>query len=96
MNPHPKAEVRRRAIVVSRRKPETADREPGWALNLENVLCKVNPDCRSLHGEWLLQMAAQKTTALWQIRVLVRGPSTTSGQDRQMSAMFRLANTRRS
>jgi hypothetical protein len=36
-------------------------------VNLKNMLCEVNPDRRNLHGEWLLSMAAQKTTTLWQI-----------------------------
>lgn len=44
------------------------------------MLCEINPDRRNLQGEWLLSMAAQKTTTLWRIRAGERGPSTTSGQ----------------
>jgi hypothetical protein len=51
-------------------------------VNLKNMLCEVNPDRRNLHGEWLLSMAAQKTTTLWHIRAGERGPSITSGQKR--------------
>lgn len=43
------------------------------AENLENMVCKVKPHRRSLHGEWLLSIAAQKMTTLWHIRAGAAG-----------------------
>jgi hypothetical protein len=61
-------------LATNRYAPIRAD-----TVDLENVLCEINPDRRNLHGEWLLSVGAQQRPQFG-TQCRERGPSTPSGQ----------------